>query len=289
MDDATLRLLQDVARHGSFAAAARATAQDPSAVSRAVAAAEARLGARLFHRSTRRLAPTEAGARYLAAVAAPLAALEAAAEALRDDRARVAGRVRVAASVAYGTAVIAPRLPDLAARHPDLAVDLVLDDDRRDLAGDRIDVAVRLGPAVAGARRLHGVAYRLVAAPGWAAAHPDRAPDALAAHALVHDRVAPVWRRRVRGAERMLPLAPRFAFGTPTAQRAACVAGLGPALLADWLVARDLAAGRLVDLGAGADWALTGFDAAAWALRPSGAQVPRRVRVVTDWLGESSG
>ncbi|MBM2574863.1 LysR family transcriptional regulator [Jannaschia sp. Os4] len=284
MDTRTLHLLLDVARLGSLAATARHHGIDPTTVSRAVAQAEARIGARLFHRSTRRLTPTEAGARFLRDVAEPAARIEAAMEAARAGTDRVTGRVRLAASVAYGTEVLAPALPALLERHPDLAVDLVLDDAPRDLVGERIDVAVRLAPAPTGdlvSRKLHPVRYRLVAAPGTGRADPE----VLAARALVHalPGAPPVWRVRTGAGERDVPLAPRATFTSPLALRAAARAGLGVALLADWLVAGDLAAGRLAVVSE-AEATPTGFDAAAWALYPARDHLPARVRATIGWL-----
>ncbi|MEM7490298.1 MAG: LysR family transcriptional regulator, partial [Pseudomonadota bacterium] len=199
MDTNALRLLLAVARHGSLAAAARAEGMDPSTVSRVVAQAEARLGLRLFQRDTRNLTPTEAGRRYLAAIEAPLRALDDAREVARDSDARIAGTVRLSASVAYGTRALVPRLPDLAARHPDLSLDLVLDDAPRDLVGDGIDLALRLTPAPKGdlvSRRLAPVRYHAVAAPGTAPL-PD--PEALGGmDCLIHDRpgLPAIWHLR---------------------------------------------------------------------------------------------
>ncbi|MEO0990925.1 MAG: LysR family transcriptional regulator, partial [Pseudomonadota bacterium] len=102
MDTAALTLLIDVARHGSFAAAARAQGLDPSAVSRSIAATEASLGFRIFQRSTRRLAVTEAGKTYLDQIAPLLEGLTAARDtALAGERAPE-GQVRLTASVAFG-------------------------------------------------------------------------------------------------------------------------------------------------------------------------------------------
>lgn len=287
MDISTLHLLLAVARHGSLAAAARAEGLDPSTVSRAVAQAEARLGLRLFQRDTRNLTPTDAGRRYLAAIDAPLRALDDAREAARADDARVEGVVRLSASVAYGTAALVPRLPDLTARHPGLKLDLVLDDAPRDLVGDRIDIALRLAPAPRGdlvSRRLGTVRYHLVAAPGTPCL-PD--PAAIQDHdCLIHDRPgqADLWHFRQGNDIQSIAIKGRLRFTAPLALRQAALQRLGPALLADWLVGRDLAAKRLIDLLPNWHGALDAGDTALWLLYPSRARLPRRTRAVIDWL-----
>lgn len=291
MDIAALKLLLAVARHGSLAATARAEGMDPSAVSRAVAQAEARLGLRLFHRTTRSLAPTPEGARYLAAIEAPLGALDAAREAARGDGRAVEGRVRVAASVAYGTEVLAPRLGALLDRHPALEVDLDLEDAPRDPVRGRADLSVRLAPGPRGdvaSQRLAEVAYRVVAALGTA---PLDHPRALAGRAcLVHDLpgLAPLWRLE-RGRETVeIPVGGPVRMTSPLSLRAAARSGLGVAFLADWLVARDLARGRLVDLLPGWRGALPGGGTAVWLLRPSAGRAPRRVETVAAWISAAA-
>ncbi|MEM8824357.1 MAG: LysR family transcriptional regulator [Pseudomonadota bacterium] len=287
MDTSALRLLLAVSRHGSLAAAARAEGMDPSTVSRTVAQAEARLGLRLFQRDTRNLTPTEAGRRYLAAIETPLQALDEARETARASDGRIAGTVRLSASVAYGTRALIPRLPDLLGRHPDLSLDLILDDTPRDLVGDGIDIALRLTPAPKGdliSRRLTKIGYRLVAAPGTP---PLAHPTALeASQCLIHDHpgLQALWQFRRGDEHHDIPVTGRLRITSPLALRDAALQGLGPALLADWLIQDDLAQGRLVDLLPDWDAALQGFDTALWLLYPSRSGLPRRTRAVIDWL-----
>ncbi|MEL7164779.1 MAG: LysR family transcriptional regulator, partial [Pseudomonadota bacterium] len=128
MDTDTLKTLQEVATGGSFAAVARARGVDPSNVSRTVAQAEAQLGFRLFQRSTRAVQPTEAGALYLARIAPLLEELDQARDAAAQVVAQPAGRVRLTASVAFGTEVIVPLLPGLRAALPEVSLEMVLSD-----------------------------------------------------------------------------------------------------------------------------------------------------------------
>lgn len=103
-----LDILLEIARTGSFAGAARSLDLDPSAVSRTVASVERQLGARLFQRTTRRVAPTEAGARYLRRIEGVAEELRRATAEVRDVAGVARGTVRITASVAFGVVVLAP-------------------------------------------------------------------------------------------------------------------------------------------------------------------------------------
>ena len=146
MDTKALELFAEVVARDGFTAAARAREADPSAGSRAIAALERELGFRLFERSTRRVALTEAGAAYHARIAPILADLAAARDSARDLVDRPRGRLRISASTAFGEAMIVPMLPAFRAAYPEVEIDLVLSDAQLDLIEHRIDLAVRLSP-----------------------------------------------------------------------------------------------------------------------------------------------
>jgi DNA-binding transcriptional LysR family regulator len=135
-----------VARRGSFAAAAKALRQTPSAVSRAVGRIEARLGARLLQRTTRSLRLTNEGEAYLLRATDLLAELDAMESSLNRDAAEPSGRLRVNASVPFGLRAILPALPTFLATYPRLTVEVSLTDDVIDLIEARADVAIRIGP-----------------------------------------------------------------------------------------------------------------------------------------------
>ena len=285
-----------VARCGGFAAAAREQGVAPSSMTRAVAALEASLGVRLLQRTTRQVTLTEAGARYRDRVA-PIAEELAAARADASDAARgPAGLLRLAASVSYGQVVIVPLLPAFAEAHPDIVVDLVLSDDRLDLVSERIDLAVRHGhlpDSQLVARRLATAAYRLVASPAYLASRgAPKTPDALAGHRALGFDFAPFkdgWRlvRGRRTAEVSLPAA--FLSSNAMALRQAALGGMGVALLADWLIGEDLAAGRLAEVLPGWTAGAVGAEAAPalWLVTPTRAFVPAKVRAFEAHLTES--
>lgn len=292
MDLNSLKLTLEVARAGGFAPVARAEGVDPSTVSRAVAQVEASLGVRLFERSTRRLALTEAGARYLQGLEPALEELAHAAEAARGDVERPSGALRLTASVAFWQRRIGPLLPRFRAAHPDLRVEALISDANVDLIAERIDLAIRLAPEPSGegvATKLIDTRYRVCASPDYLVAAPPWArPEDIAAHDGLHFAHTPYrtrWRfRDAAGAVTEAPVRSACVLSSALALRDAALAGLGPALLADWLIEEDLAAGRLVDLFPAHDVTATSFETAAWAIYPSRAFLPAKTRAALDFL-----
>jgi len=282
--------VQLVAELGSLAEAARRLELDPSSVSRSVARVEASLGVRLFQRSTRHLAVTDAGAAYLARVSVALDALEDAQDAARGLWRVPGGPVRLAASVAFGHEMLLPRLAALAEELPDVSLDLILSDDPVDLVGAQVDLAIRHAPEPTGdliCQRLIQTQYRVVAAPDYLErAGSPQSPDALARHTCLRLSLPEhryIW--RFQGPQAVdVPVSGSITISSPLALRAAAREGLGLALLADWLVARDVAAGRLVALFPEYTAAATGFEAGAWLLYPSRSYLPHRIRAVIEFL-----
>jgi DNA-binding transcriptional LysR family regulator len=297
MDLDTLRCLVAVARERSFAAVARRRNVDPSSISRTVAQLEAQLSVRLFQRSTRQLTPTEAGERLVQRIEPLLEELERAIDAVRDDAAGPSGTLRLTASVTFGHERIVPLLPAFRRRYPRVAIDATFTDENLDLVAQKIDLAVRLGPGVTGdmvVTKLVDTRYRVVASPAYLkAAAPLRVPADLARHGCLlfpAQVFRPRWRfRDARGRQSEVAVHGDVTLSTAQALRDAALAGLGPTLLADWLVAGALAEGRLVDLFPRHAATATTFDTAAWLVYPSRAWLPAKVRVAIDFLKEQFG
>lgn len=297
MDIENLSLLLDVAQRGSFAAAAKERAIDPSSVSRVIARLEEELGLRLFQRSTRRLTLTEAGDAFVKRLDAILEELRRARSEALDMTETVSGTLRLTASVAYGEICVMPLVGEFRRLYPDLKLDLVFTDSNLDLVGERIDLAIRLGAALQGdviASKLVDTHYKLVASPGWLTTHrAPPTPEALSSESCLlldlRGFRSGFRYRSSTGAEKAVDIAGDILVSTPLALRGAVLAGLGPAMLADWLVADPLVDGRLIDLFPGLNVTPTSFTTAAWIVYPSRAFLPRKVRAMVDFLKEHIG
>ena len=169
-----LHVFARVAALGSLTAAARALGMSQTMATKHMAALESRLGTRLLHRTTRRLTLTEAGRNDLEAVERVLAELEEADRAAAAETVEVRGTLRLNAPVSFGIRWIAPLLPDFAQRHPQLTVDLGLNDRHVDLLEEGWDVVVRIGnlkDSTMVARRLAPCRTVVCAAPDYLARH----------------------------------------------------------------------------------------------------------------------
>lgn len=238
---------------GSLAAAGRRLRRSPPAITRTIAALEQRIGARLVERTTRRLAPTEAG-RALADRARVL--LDLYAEAMQAPvEAALRGTLRITAPVVFGRRHVTPCVLAFQADHPDLRVELELADRNLDLVEDGLDVAVRIGSlADSGlmARRVGAVRRVLVASPAYLAARgTPMTPADLAGHATIvsFSRGGLMeWRFRDGGRERVVRLTPRLMVNDVEAMLVAARSDFGVARALSYQVVEELNAGSLVRL-----------------------------------------
>jgi len=282
-----LRTFQRILAKGSLSAAAREMNVSLAVVSKRLAALERRIGHRLIHRTTRQLSATEAGAQLLPKVDRVLEALEAAEAQLLQGARDPVGLLRVAAPTALGRRHIAPVLARLTAAHPRLDAELRLSDSLTDLVESRIDVAVRIGPARDSSfvmRKLADSHRVLVASPEYLNRHGrPETPHALAHHTIL---------RMVGWAAPWPLIGPRdelVEIDAPSRLRTDngevvqdwVLAGLGITLKSAIDVADELRDGRLERVLP--DWRST--DAPIYALLPSGAHAPLKVRLLLDQLG----
>ncbi len=297
MNIGALKQALQVARLGSFAAVARAGDVDPSLVSRATASLEAELGFQLFQRSTRRLTLTEAGALYLDRVEAIIDELDAAREAAMSIHAGPRGLLRLTASASFGEICLSPAVPGFRAAYPDLRLELIFTDRNVDLVAEQIDLAIRLAPAIEGdlvCTKLFDTRYRVCASPDYITRMPAlNAPSDLQAHdALLF--ALPGYRRRWlfrdgRGRTQDVLVNGGIITSNAMTLRQGMLNGLGPALLADWLIDADLKAGRCVDLFPHHEVTATSFETAAWLVYPSRRFLPNKVRCMIDFLRHRLG
>lgn len=297
MDIQHLKTFLEVVQQGSFAGAARKLDVTPSAVTRAVAALEEALGARLLQRTTRKVALTESGAIYLERVRPLVEELDHANEELVSRDGKVHGTVRVTASVAFGQTMLVPLLPELHAAHPGLKVDLLLTDSVVDLVSQRVDVALRLGPPVDSSlvgMKLRSVRFHVCASPSYLRKHgKPRKPEDLA-HCNCLRFPLPGYRtqwtfRDSIGKTEAVAVGGWLVMSTALALHRAALDGIGPALLGDWLIEADLKSGRLVDLFPNHEPTASNFNSAVWLLYASREHVPQRVRAFIEFVKKKLG
>ena len=277
-----------VAARGSFGRAAEDLGLSKATVSKAVARLEARIGTPLFHRTTRRLSLTECGRIAVPNAERILGAGEDAEVEAVAQSAAPRGVVRLAAPMSFGLEHVAPLLPDFFAAYPDVSVDMELSDHAVDLIGGGFDLALRiatLSDSRLKVRRLCRVKRLLVGAPSYFAragrpAHPrDLAGHACLGYAYLASRDR--WRFLNEGGEEatVSPSGPLRA-NNADALTPSLMAGLGLAVQPEFIVWKDLAAGRLESVMT--DWSPPPI--ALNVVTPPGALRPPRVTALIEFL-----
>jgi DNA-binding transcriptional LysR family regulator len=172
-----------------FAPAARKLKLSPSAVTRLIASLEEHLGARLLQRTTRSVALTDAGARYLARVRRILADVEEAEASIKDERTRPSGRLVVSAPIGFGRLHVSPVMSEYLKRYPEVSGELRLTDRVVNLVEDGVDLGVRIGHLADSslvARHVGEMRRIVVASPGYLKAHGEpKTPEAIESHQTI--------------------------------------------------------------------------------------------------------
>lgn len=241
-----------VADAGGFAKAGRRLGISAPAVTRAVSALEARLGARLLNRTTRNVSLTEAGLRYLETAKRLLAEIDAAEHAALGEAAVPTGHLTVTASVTFGRWMVAPIVGEFLHDRPRVTASLLLLDRVVNLVEEGIEVAVRIGQLPDSslvARRVGEVQRVLVASPDYLANRGEpRSPADLKRHAIIQMRgLVPTreWRFVNGSAAVQVAVQPRFEVNDALAAIAAAEAGDGITPALSYMVAQKIAEGRL--------------------------------------------
>jgi DNA-binding transcriptional LysR family regulator len=250
---AELEALTAVAAHRSFRAAAAAMGVSPSALSHAVAGLERRLGVRLFNRTTRSVAPTEAGSQFLAEVQPALRGIAEAVERVNSFRDRPAGLLRINTSEG-GAARVLPLVLDYLATYPEMRVDLVSEGRLIDIVAAGFDAGLRLEEAVPQDMVAVSLGIEEALVVVGAPAYLDRrgtpaAPEDLARHDCLPARLPGGsllrWEFERKGEVLRLDPAGRLILGSPELTLQAALAGAGLAYVTRRLAEPEIAAGRL--------------------------------------------
>lgn len=243
-----------VVERQSFSAAAATLGLTPSAVSKLVTRLENRLGVRLLHRTTRRLALTSEGNDYFSRARQILTDMEEMEAAVTRSRASPRGRLHVNTSNAFGIHQLAPALPDFLARYPDIKVELSISDRITDLVAEGADVTIRAGRILDTsftALKISEFERTICAAPAYLAQHGiPKAPAELADHVCI---VAPSptsthWPFMARDGVNQLEIVPRVTTDSGEAALRLALSGAGIVRLGDMLVGEPIRRGLLVPL-----------------------------------------
>jgi DNA-binding transcriptional LysR family regulator len=280
-----------VAELRSFSAAAEALGLSNATVSKAITRLESRLALTLFNRTTRTLSLTPSGQSLAGRAAALLSDAEAAEECAREEATGPRGLVRVAAPMSFGLAHVAPVLPELMAQCPGLAIDLHLSDETIDLVESGIDIALRIGllaDSSLKARRLADIPVLLTAAPSYLVEHGEpHTPAELETHSCFaySNAARPDRWLLVADDGEEATVRPRGSLITNNgeAMLPALVAGHGIALLPEFIIRRDLEAGRLAHILP--RW--SGPRIALHLVTPSSGPRPARVSAVMDYFANA--
>ena len=245
-----------VAEERNFTRAAAKLGTSQSSISHTVRRLEARLGVRLLTRTTRNVAPTEAGERLLATLRPALESIDSELASLRELREKPAGTIRITSSEHAAATILWPALERLLPQYPDIHIELSIDSGLRDIVADRFDAGVRLGEALAkdmiAVRISPDVRMVIVGSPAYLARHPaPQTPNELAEHNCINLRLLSsgglyAWELEKDGRELRARVEGQLTVNNVGMILRAVKAGLGLGFVMEDHVAADVAEGRLV-------------------------------------------
>jgi DNA-binding transcriptional LysR family regulator len=272
---------------GSFSGAAKQLRMGQSAVSKAIAQLEERLRVRLLLRTTRRLTPTEAGRNFYERAKRSIEEANEAELVARGASATLSGRLRIQATVAFALLHVIPSLPAFLAQHPELDVDLVIDDRNINLVEFGIDIGLRvgqLGNSKLSARKIAQCQTLVIGTPSYFnTAGVPRIPADLVRHqVIIYEQPlgGPTWTFRQGATEASVRLGGRVRLNTTVGVRKCVLADLGVAIASEWMFALELRDKTVKAVLA--DWSLPPVE--AWAIFPTGRQASAKARAFASFI-----
>ncbi|HEV7306816.1 LysR family transcriptional regulator [Ensifer sp.] len=281
----------EAAEAGGFSAAAERLNLSRSAVGKAIAKLEQRLGVRLFHRTTRTQSLTAEGQLFYESCLRALSEIRTGEALLESGKQEIRGRLRISMPVVFGRQCIMPLLSDLLEQHPQLELDVNFSDRRVDLVEDGFDLAIRTGPLPDDpglmTRKIADQKMTVCASPAYLGKHgtPGSIDDLIGHQAILYRRSSDAlsWSFPIRGmAPRQVTPPARLKLDDLTSIADAAANGFGLAWLPCWLVREHVASGRLVRI-------LTDVPALAFGAHlvwPRTQYMPPKLRLMIDTLAE---
>jgi DNA-binding transcriptional LysR family regulator len=275
---------------GGFTDAAKKLGMSKSAISKHVSALEARIGARLLNRTTRRVSPTEIGLAYYDRASRVLAEAGEADAMAASMQGAPRGELRISAPLSFGIRQMAPAVAEFLCAYPEVSARVSFDDRFVELIAEGFDLAVRIGAlpdSTLMARKLAETSLMLVASPDYLARRgAPEGIDALAGHELLHYAhlaSGAAWRLRgPHGEERQVRAVGRLTVNNGDALLCAAEDGLGIALTPAFIAAGSLREGRIVEVLPDCRPAPLGI----WAIYPPGRYPQPKLRVFVDFLAD---
>jgi len=270
---AAMEIFVRVVDAGSFSAAATQLGVGQPAVSKTVAQLEERLGVRLLVRSTRSLNLTDAGRSFYENAKGAIDGVNHA-ERVARGAGGLSGTLRVSASLCFSRIHLMPRLPEFLAQHPDMDINIVINDRYVNLAEEGVDLALRtgtLGDTSLNVRKIAQVPIRVMATSAYWKTHekPKTLNDLLTHDCVILERDGKLideWLFRKGALERTMKMRGRLTVSATEAQREAVLSRLGIVVASEWLFSPELASGAVESVLD--DWALRMHD--LWAVFPVG-------------------
>ncbi len=277
---------------GSFSGAARHLRKGQPAISKAVSALEAQLGVKLLMRSTHGFTATEAGLRFYERARRTLEEAQEAELAARGAGAALSGRLRVSCATTFARLHVIPKLGAFLDAHPQLQIDMVMDDRNVPLIEEGIDVALRMGAlsdSALTARKIGQRPRHVLATPAYFARHgtPATPTDLMAHDAVIYDQRGggAVWTFTKGPSQVAVTVRGRLQMTAAEGVREAVFAGLGLTVATAWMFAPELADGRVVPVLT--DWELPPID--VWAVFPTGRQANAKARAFAAFVEQALG
>lgn len=282
-----------VARHGGFRGAARELSMSSSALSHAVAALEARLGVRLFNRTTRSVALSAEGEQFVGEIAPALAAIHTAMERIDEQRAEPVGALRLNVPLGAGRMILAPLIYEYMRRYPRVTVDMVTEGAMVDIVGQGFDAGVRLEefvpPDMIAVPITGPIRSIVVGSPAYFAGRRlPRAPADLAEHRCIRRRTGSGaiyrWEFEKRGEAVAIDVPGQLTLDDVDLMLLAALAGEGLALVSDIAAAKSIEAGLLLPVLE--DWSPEFPGLCLYY--PSRRNIPARLRVFIDLIRQQA-
>ncbi|WP_130905237.1 MULTISPECIES: LysR family transcriptional regulator [unclassified Pseudomonas] len=275
-----------VVETGSFSAAARRLNIGQPAVSKIIAQLESRLAVRLLLRSTRGLAPTEAGLAFFERAKRALEEADEAEAAARGAARGLTGNLRACTAVTFGRIHIVPYLGPFLEQNPELNIDLMLDDRNVNLVEEGVDVALRMGTLSDSgltARKIAECRRVVLGTPAYFEKHPEpTCPSDLCNHqAIVYTLGGSAnWLFKRAGEEQSVIINGRLRISAAEGLRAAVLSHQGLTMASQWMFAPELASGAVREVMH--EWTLPNQD--LWAVFPTGRMASAKARAFVEYV-----